>query len=557
MKGSSVARLALLAAGASFVAIALWMLFQEAPRAFRWPLRLLTMSVIALATVYVIRLLWIGARRLRPLFSDGRRTDPLLLGLFIALHLLLLGNAVFHHPMATYDSKPHREVAHLWSRLEVPTREQTRGIHYAPLGYAPTSLLLRWGVPEREALKVTQLVNVFYSAILVCGLLLFARLISPDDLLLRRLVLGALLCLPVYYKSFAMARPEPMLAMWCVLATYCATRIFCLGERRWSHFAWFGIFTGAMVLTRQWGAFLLPAFGVAFLLSCWWYPERWPRLLQGLVISVGLCLGIAGWYYALMTIMHGTLLAFNSVLRPFSFSNWEPGFFWDVFPPGLFIAPVKNMLENRFFALLHAEIWGDYWGMWLFDCIPGKLTSEGYFDTAASVVPYLRVSIPLALGGTLLLAVGVLGVFFTNLYSLSRTSAFSDRVATLPPLVVLFTVGFYFVFVVCYTNTSSIRATYILQIFPFAAFCLGYFLWRIRGRSSAAFWALLVAWFTVGLMQAPAFVTRIPSPREASVLLGHIPWEVFSAVALGLMIQLMNFSRCKFFQRKLFCSGRS
>ncbi len=540
-------RVAWYAGGAILLSLIFWALFQEAPRALRWPLRLAMMATLVVATVCALRIICVGPLRLRPLFSNGVRTDPLLIGLFVALHLVLLNNALFHHPMATYDSKPHREVAHLWSRLDVPTREATRGIHYAPLGYAPTSVLLLLGTPEREAMKVTQLVNVVYSMVLVCFLLRLARLVSPSDLLLRRLLLAVLVCFPVYYKSFAMARPEPMLAMWCVLATYYATRIFCLGEREYGLFTLFGLFTSAMLLTRQWGGFLLPAFGVAFLLSCWWYPDRVAKLARGLTLSVGLCLLVAGWYYAIMTQVHGTPMAFDSVLRPFSFANWEPAFFWDFFPPGLFTAPVKALLDNRFFALLHAETWGDYWGMWLFDCIPGQLMPEGYLDTAAPMLPLLRVSVPVALGGTLLLVVGVLGSLATIVFAFSRSSTAANRATTLPPLLVLFTAGFYFVFVVCYTNTASIRATYILQIFPFAAFCLGFFLWRLSQHSKIAFQLTTLIWFIIGLVQVPTFVTRIAEPRDATVLLERIPLEISLAIfvgfGLGILIMLRESSQ--------------
>jgi hypothetical protein len=76
------------------------------------------------------------------------------------------------------------------------------------------------------AAKAAQLWNVLYSVLLTFFLLRTCDLLRPGDGRFQRAAPLLLGLLPVYYKSFAFVRGEPLLCLLAVLAVYQALPVF-------------------------------------------------------------------------------------------------------------------------------------------------------------------------------------------------------------------------------------------------------------------------------------------------------------------------------------------
>lgn len=484
------------------VAALLFAGFGEVPRPLRWPVRIV---IFAIGTwglgCFIFTYRHTFGRMLAP-FRNGVRLDPVLLALFVVMHAILLANAILHYSLENYDQEPHRQNARIWAELRMPLMHETRGIHYAPLAYWPTSLALRLGYDEKVGLKAAQISNVFYSSILVFFLLKLGDLCHPHGIWFKRAMLLVLATLPVYYKTFAMPRPEPMLAMWAVVAMYLAVRIFCFGYYTRPVFLAFGLTVGLMLLTRQWGAFLFPAFGVLFLFGLGSRTSDARRLLFGLIMASAITILVGGWYYALLTAKYGSPTAFNSELMPFSLSNKPLGFYFDWFPKAYFDHPVIYTMGDRMIPILLADTWGDYWGYWHVARPPFRTQESEVHDVVKVAVPFLSRVSKVSLVCTASLAVGWVTALGAGLRNFQK-----NGVSLALAIGILSTCACYFVFVVCYKNSSAIKSSYILQVFPFLAFTYGFMIDQMALRKPRVSLALLTLYFAAALHQAPLFFT--------------------------------------------------
>ena len=212
-------------------------------------------------------------RRTLDPFRRAGRIDVLLAAIVVAMHGVLLFNALLHHPLVGYDAWGYLTYAQALSEGRFPTPAESHEFFSPPLPFAPvaaTAAVARSaGLDGLGAVmlggKVLQLINVLCSLVLVQQLLRLCEFLRPGDFVLKRTAVLLLASLPVYYKSFAMVRAEPMLAMLCLLAVRQVIEIW---ERRvWSlrRALLLGTTLGLAALTRQWGLMLIPALLVAAL----------------------------------------------------------------------------------------------------------------------------------------------------------------------------------------------------------------------------------------------------------------------------------------------------
>lgn len=163
----------------------------------------------------------------------------------VAAHLILLGNALLHPSSIGYDAPGHLQNIVSLSRFTLPF--DSPEFYSPPLPYFLPAMLLRLGVPH--AAKIFQLQNV------ACSLGIF--------LLLRRRgfwTLFLLALMPVYYRSFAMVRGEPMLAFFAVLSAELYLKAAAGTSRSLKPWIRLGLSLGAMILCRQWAFLMFPAF---------------------------------------------------------------------------------------------------------------------------------------------------------------------------------------------------------------------------------------------------------------------------------------------------------
>ncbi len=137
------------------------------------------------------------------------------------------------------------------SHGRLPGPDESTEFFAAPLPYALPALLYavgtdRWGV----VVKAAQLQNVAWSIGLTLALWTL-------------LLLGTL---PVYYKTFAFVRGEPLAAFLAVVAVERSLSIWASQGARRGQWLGLGATLGLLMLAKQWGAFVVVAVA---LFTCW------------------------------------------------------------------------------------------------------------------------------------------------------------------------------------------------------------------------------------------------------------------------------------------------
>ncbi len=168
--------------------------------------------------------------------------------------------------------------------------------------------------------------------------------------------LGFYVCNPTVYRVFGMVRPEALLMPLFVAAGWLVVKFrpqtpgiaWVLGSALLAGIAW-GV--------RQWGVFLEGALAVWLLLTCLQtHPAR--RWLPWAVLG-GQGLLFAGLAVSFLLLRGGHVLAFNALPHPL-----DGAFLTHLELPTLFTDPVRPALNYRFWPVLYADFWGDYWRYW-------------------------------------------------------------------------------------------------------------------------------------------------------------------------------------------------
>lgn len=465
------------------------------------------------------------------LLRDKTASGRALLVLFLAVHLLLSFNALFHDPTVGYDASEHILYIPALARMRIPTPEDTFEYFSAPLAYAPPALFHATGLFSILATaKIAQVINVAYSVGLTFYLLKLCDLLRPGSTAFKIAALGLLGSFPVYYKTFAFVRGEPLLAFLAVLAVYQAALLFLRDDLRPARVAAFGLSLGLLLLARQWGLFLLPVFGFCAGVQIVRYPARWAATFRAFFVSLGLALLVAGWFYFHLYREYGTLKPFPRDPAPrFSLSNQPPDFYLSLGLDRLFADPIRKAFPNQFIPKFYSEFWGDYecyfvvygWdpgkgqyeqGLWLEEKLQQKPLSPDFQTNRYRIGAYLgRVNL-VSLLPTAVLAAGFLSgmIYLVRLVD-SRLRSVPAALFSSIQLVLLVSFAGYAWFLIMYPNPSkgdTIKASYLLQVFPFVALLAADVIETLRLKSPRVFLGLAVLLAASTLHNAPLFISR-------------------------------------------------
>ncbi len=466
----------------------------------------------------------------------------------IAVYLVINGivfyNARKHDPGIGYDSDAHLHYLMTLAQGRLPTRDDTGEFFSPPLPYVPGAIAMALGKGPECAFKIAQYAQFGFSLVLTFFLLQICGLIRTND---DRLGLLALLCLgmiPAYYKTFAMIRGEPLLATLAVVAAYVAIRTFATSPRMPVVGAIvLGLMLGSAAIARQWGIFLIPP---VVLLAAWRMRRDrkfWPAF-RTLAIAGVVCAMSGSWYYLLLHHRYGSVTAFNRAREEIN----RPVGFYVGFPVHRVIAkPIRPDEPRRWvLPILYCDTWGDYWMHFL---IYGKNRTGRYVqgnyitmnkdrlprtrrsvqDNIEQMRPYLRRVSAVSLLPTAVMLAG-LGYGIFTIVRVVRTPPSPADPPDVPSLtvafaalVVLATMAGYYWFLTNYTdaNGDTIKASYILQTFPFLALTAAALLWRLlehHPRLAAVPIVLLVA---VAAHNVPAMVTNYE--RDSDHACGESP----------------------------------
>ncbi|MGN6627198.1 MAG: glycosyltransferase family 39 protein, partial [Tepidisphaeraceae bacterium] len=224
--------------------------------------------------------------------------------------LILAFNAVGHDPRVGYDAAAHRAYAGVLAHGRLPSPAESSEFFSAPLSYVPAAALLALRLQEPIVAKLWQLLQVGYAVVLLIYLRRIARaltLTAWGQLATLLTLLGA----AVWWRSFALLRPEALLATVVVVAAYHTIRLF-QGERALGHFVTAGVLWGLACLSRQWG--ILAVLGVVAAAGI--APKADRRWWRGVAVSAACCAAVAGPFYAYLHLRFGSVKAFNQSTAP-------------------------------------------------------------------------------------------------------------------------------------------------------------------------------------------------------------------------------------------------
>ena len=457
--------------------------------------------------------------------------NKFLVTLFLLINGIVLLNAICHDPGVGYDSRSHLKYIEVLSEFRLPTPDDSSEFFSPPLPYLLPSLLHSFRIFDlRAAAKSSQLLNVLFSMGLTFYLIKICDIIRPNNAHLKITSLAFLGMQPVYYKTFAFVRGEPLLAFLCVLVVYKTLTVFVEDACSLSNIVVLGFSLGLLILARQWGFFLFPAIIIFVGILVLKQKQKWLPFLKATMVSLFVASVVGGWFYIHLYREYGTIRAFNRPPRPaFSFSNQPLDFYFGLGLDKLFSDPVRNSFPNQFFPIFYSEFWGDYWCDFIVfgrDVRNGRFVWGRELETNLSKDPpplwlktnrygvrsYLgRVNLVSLFPSVVLLAGIVLGMayfgrFVGNYFTSDRTTIYS-----LLHLVIAISIAGYFWFLIMYPSLKkgvTIKATYMLHLFPLLSILAGELLQRIKEKSIYVYQVILMLLAISTLHNLPVFITR-------------------------------------------------
>ena len=457
---------------------------------------------------------------------ERRRVDVVLALLLVLVNGVVLVNAHLHDPFVGYDATAHFGYIGALSEGRLPTAEDTFEFFTPPLAYVPAAVLSPIGYRSlRLAGRVALYCNGLWSIGLTLLLVRIARLLRPGNAAAPRLALLLLGMLPVYYKTFAFVRPEPLLAFLAVAALHESLRVF--GADSPPRWRWIGlgILLGLLVLTRQQGFFVIAAtalFALGRVVGRRANRRLYLRALAGVLVLAFL---VGGWFYLRLQSRHGSAMAYVKEPSTFSLSNNPVSFYLGTGDGALFREPVRPLFRNQFLPTFYSETWGDYGCYFLVYGIDRRTNSFLSGGALEDAIPrpraprFLRTNREemartlgrvnaVALIPSALLVLGVIAAL-PSLLALLRGDEGRSQCA-LPLLVVLVTFAAYLALLVVFPARSGnmIKATYVLHALPAVALLGADLLSRIRERSPGTFRLFVVLLVLTTAHTSVAFVTR-------------------------------------------------
>lgn len=249
-------------------------------------------------------------------------------------------------------------------------------------------------------------------------------------------------------------------------------------------------------------------------------------LLRDATLAVALAVAIAGGFYLHLKLRHGSFLPFNTApsRTGFALANHPSSFYLGLGGSQLFTDPIRDSFAAELPAKLYAEIWGDHEAYFLvygFDRTTRRYLSGrdlarrlaiggGIESNRTRIASYLgRVNL-LGLVPSGLLLSGLLAGFVRLPRLLSDPASERVRLSALLTLTSASALAGFFWFVVTYPNPGghTVKATYVLYVFPLLALLGGDLLLALRERARRAFWCVLTLVVAAALHALPAMATR-------------------------------------------------
>lgn len=390
----------------------------------------------------------------------------------LAVAVIGMWNALHYSPGNGYDAAAHMAYADgLVPGGRLP-EESTTGEYFNPPGFYAAAGAVDWlaghlGISEPH--RATLALNV----LLLLGTMLLASLIArelwPDRPAIGLAAAAFVGFVPVTVKAAAMFHPETATLFLSTLAVWLCIRTFSNPRLAYA----LGLTLGAAQLVRAFALWTVAAVVLALLVG---------RRIRPLLIALALAVAVPAPWYIHQVVRFGSPIVFNRSAPSTPLPERRPtSFYLDPGLPAAVTHPYRPHFTNRLLPTVYTELWGDYFGVWVWKPADGKPTDGARhrleLQSILGVLPSL-----LALGGI----VALLRRFLRSQEDIAQRVR---PVLVLPGLGLL---GFLF-FTVSYPSNDGdvLKATYLLSTVSCWAVGFGYAIDRIRGRWRVPAFALL------------------------------------------------------------------
>lgn len=466
---------------------------------------------------------------LRTLFEGKKKKlDWVLVTLFVVINLIVSINAVIHNPEMGYDAEGHLNyITMLPGKL--PNYAESTEFFSPPLPYILPALVYQpchalYGDAKltsdgsydcrKLAGKFLQGVGIFVSLGCTLLFLLILEEIKPGNLRLKQFGLGLFALLPVYYKSMAQVRGEPYVLLFGLLLILYVLRLL-QTRKPWAlkNGLWMGVILGLLLLSRQWGFFFYPPLAALAVLLFIADKKRGLAFGKLLALAVAVSLIVGGWFYWHLYKNFGSITAFNQVRAGFSFAN-KPLSFYRSTGLGdflLFKNPIRPVFDNQFLPSFYSDMWGDYWGFWVYIRDNSYLGLIG-LGNSTEIAPYLGSANIAGVIPTLIL-LGGLGLASANLWQFlfSRKHSKENIISGFLLAALVSSLAGFLYFVITVPNAvqgDTVKASYLLSALMLLPILGAQFLsrlqqkWPLTAKVAGALFVVLFVWLL------PAMISR-------------------------------------------------
>ena len=307
---------------------------------------------------------------------------------FLALVLLfsiigiLIFNIISYHPILGYDAEAHDGYIDHLSRylpdsINLPLKENTREFFNPPVAYLFPSVIqviCRNIIEAQDQLlackpyynKVTQIFQAFLYLLTLLINMKTLQLFTKSKHFLNISYLLPISILAVNYRTISMIRGEVYILFFLSLLL---NRFLKLVQSKFKYTLFdivvFGVLIGLLALSRQWAFLLFPGFLILVITI-----EKNLRKKYLIFITPVFIIGffVSSWFYFNLYFEYGSFTSFNKESSGFNLTN-QPLSFYLPFSEELsyiFTKPIRPYYENTLLPILYSDLWGDYWGYFVF-----------------------------------------------------------------------------------------------------------------------------------------------------------------------------------------------
>lgn len=284
--------------------------------------------------------------------------------LLFLLGAVAIWNAFTYPPIGGFDAAEH--ITYTNTLLETGGIPDV-GAYYTPPGfYLLAAAAMEIGDalglddPARGALILNALL-AFGTGVLVLAL---GRLLFPGRPFLRWAALAFFVSCPVVLKTTAMFHPQPLVMFLSTLAFGLCARMIVLHRYGVLNWVALAVTLAAAQLVRSVAIWTVGLVLVTLVVAAVAQPEHRRRIRNALALAAAAMILIPlPWYLHLQSTSSSPV--FGRGISVFSFENyWPVEFYVSSGLPDVIGEPQRKALPPRFFPLLYADAWGDYFGIW-------------------------------------------------------------------------------------------------------------------------------------------------------------------------------------------------